>query len=134
MDIVEELVAERDIRVLVACYPQHADDNAFDAWVELFTADAVLDTGSVKATGHAELREWLVGVQADRPMRHLVSNVAITVDSPTTATGQMDLLLLGEKEGRWVVAATMRYADRYRKVDDNWLFAERVLEARLPPR
>ncbi|CAN5355470.1 hypothetical protein BH09ACT12_BH09ACT12_17370 [soil metagenome] len=134
MELIDELVAERDIRNLVASYAQLADDDSVVEWSELFAEDGVLDVGNAKPVGREALRDWLATVQRDRPMRHLVSNVAITVDSPTTASGQMDLLLLAGKDGRWIVSATMRYADRYRLVDGSWLFAERVLTPRMPPR
>jgi coniferyl-aldehyde dehydrogenase len=134
MELIDELVAERDIRRLVASYAQLADDAAVGDWSELFTAHGVLDTGNTRAVGREALRNWLVSVLAGRSMRHLVSNVAVTVDSPTTATGRMDLLLLGDHDGRWAVSATMRYADRYQLVDGSWLFAERVLTPRMPPR
>jgi hypothetical protein len=133
MELIDELVAERDIRALVASYAQLADDDAVEPWSELFAEDGFLDAGNARPVGRQALREWLVGVQADRPMRHLVCNVVISVDSSTTATGAMDLLLLAGKDGRWVVSATMRYADRYRLVDGSWLFAERVLTPRMPP-
>ena len=133
MELLEELVAERAIRELVARYAQLADDDAFDAWAELFSDSGALEAGGTRVTGRADLRRWLVDVQRDRPMRHLFTNVAITVDSPTTAHATMDLLLLGSREGRWAVSAAPRYADRFVKEHGRWLFLERRLDARIPP-
>lgn len=134
MDLLDELAAERDIRQLVGTYAQLTDAQDVDGWLELFAEDAAVELGGNRSVGAAELRTWLTGVLAQKAIRHLFSNATVTVDSPTTATGAMDLLLLADVEGRWAVAATMRYDDRYTKVGDAWLFAERVLTPMMPPR
>jgi hypothetical protein len=46
MDVVEELVAERDIRRMQALYPRYADDLDAQAFAELFTP-----TGRLLASG-----------------------------------------------------------------------------------
>ena len=130
--MLEELVAEREIRMLVARYAHLADDDAYDEWAELFSESGVLDAGGTRVTGRADLRQWLVDVQKDRSMRHLVTNVAITVDSSRTAHATMDLLLLRGREGRWAVSAAPRYDDRFGKEHGVWLFLERKLNARIP--
>jgi 3-phenylpropionate/cinnamic acid dioxygenase small subunit len=118
--------------MLVARYAHLADDDAYDEWAELFSESGVLDAGGTRVTGRADLRQWLVDVQKDRSMRHLVTNVAITVDSSTTAHATMDLLLLRGREGRWAVSAAPRYDGRFVKEHGVWLFLERKLNARIP--
>jgi len=133
LELLDKLVAERGIRSLVSRYAQHADDNDYDGWVALFADDASLDTGREQVTGVAGLRTWLHSVQSDNPMRHLVSDVDIAVESLTAAPGVMDLLLLAGSEGRWAVLGTMRYIDRYVRVDGEWRFSARAIELRRPP-
>jgi SnoaL-like domain len=51
---------------------------------------------------------------------------------PATAHGTMDLLLLRGREGRWTVAASARYHDRYVRDGATWRFAERIMELYSP--
>jgi hypothetical protein len=58
MDLFEELGTERDIRKLLALYPQLADNGgAAAAWAELFAEDGALVIGAKWIEGRAELRE-----------------------------------------------------------------------------
>lgn len=132
MDELAELRAEREIRFLLARYAHLADDNAVDDWADLFTENGSLVAAGTRTAGRDDLRAWLVGVQNGRPMRHLVVNSAITVDGAERAHGVSDLLLLGRRDGRWVVVAAPRYSDTFAKVEGRWLFAERILDAHDP--
>lgn len=132
MDLLEELLAEREIRKVLALYAHYADDNASDDWANLFAEDGVLVVGPQRIQGRETLRAWLAQVQADLKLRHLMVNQHITVESPTTARATMDMILLGADGGRWVVRSSPRYSDRLVKTADGWKFAERVLELRVP--
>lgn len=132
MDLLEELLAERDIRKVLALYPQYADDNACHDWANLFAEDGALVVGPQRIQGRETLRAWLAQVQSDLTLRHLMVNQHITVDSPTTARATMDMVLLGAEGGKWIVRSSPRYNDRLVKTADGWKFAERVLELRAP--
>ncbi|HEX8601124.1 MAG TPA: nuclear transport factor 2 family protein [Pseudoduganella sp.] len=133
MDLLEELAAERDIRKLLALYARLADDiGATAAWAELFAEHGALILGPQRIEGRAALQAWLAAAQAGPPMRHLMLNPVISVDSPDTATVTMDMALLRGADGQWVVHASPRYADRLVKTAQGWKFLERQLENRRP--
>jgi len=132
MDLLEELVAERDVRTLLARYTQLSDDAAYGERAALFSEGGVLETGETRVEGRGALQQWLGDVQRNRSMRHLMMNVAVTIDSPSTAHSVADLLLLRGREGRWAVASTFRYADRFVKEDGAWLIAHRQIDLRVP--
>ena len=43
MDEIQQLVAQNEIRNLVAQYAQHTDDTRLDEWTELFVEDARME-------------------------------------------------------------------------------------------
>ncbi len=119
------------IQDLAAEYCRAIDDRDLDAFVGCFTADGVLRhrDGVMRLDGQAALRDYYTtrfaqyGVTFHYPHAHV-----ITPDGPDTAHGWVsahaEMGLGGEG---WIAA--FRYADRYRKVDGRWLFAERELAA-----
>jgi hypothetical protein len=130
MDILEELIAERDIRKILAQYAQYADDNNVDGWVNLFAANGAMVTGPKRMEGHAALRNWITKVQGGPKMRHLMVNANITVESPTSASVVMDMGLLRADGPRWALASAPRYNDKLVKTDEGWKFLERILDHR----
>jgi 3-phenylpropionate/cinnamic acid dioxygenase small subunit len=132
VDILEELAAEREIRTLCARYAQLADDDAYEEWAALFAEDGVIDVEGTRVTGRSELRQWLADMQRAGSMRHLFTNVIVTIDSPTTARATMGMVLLRSREGRWAVFGSPRYEDRLVKEQGAWLFLERKLDLRIP--
>lgn len=64
--------------------------------------------------------------------RHLVVNPLIEIDSDGEASGSMDMLALRAGDSGWVVAATLRYADRYMRTEQGWKFAKRERRAMMP--
>ncbi|MES2258428.1 MAG: nuclear transport factor 2 family protein [Pseudomonadota bacterium] len=133
MDLLEELAAERDIRKLLAQYPQLADTvGAAAAWAELFAEDGALVIGPKRIEGRAALRAWMETAQSGPKMRHLMMNPLISVDSPDTATVTMDMALLRGEGEQWLLFASPRYTDRLVRTEGGWKFRERVLENRRP--
>jgi hypothetical protein len=127
-----ELSAREAIRETVASYAHYADSGSFAEYAALFATDGVLDIrGEEPLVGRDAIRAYLDGVGADlsaastsAPMiRHHVSNLTITVESPTAATGACYFLAVTEHG----VDHWGRYRDQYVPDRDRWLFAHRTV-------
>ncbi len=130
MDEIQQLLAENEIRNLVARYAQYTDDARIQEWTELFVEDARMEAGGQPMEGRPGLTEWITAVTSSMKLRHIMGGVTVTLDSATEAHGAADMVLLAAVEGSWIVAGAPRYVDRYVKTDDGWRFAERILEDR----
>ncbi|MGY2127215.1 nuclear transport factor 2 family protein [Blastococcus sp. SYSU DS0617] len=130
MDEIQQLLAENEIRTLVARYAQYTDDARIQEWTELFVEDARMEAGGQPMEGRPGLTEWITAVTSSMKLRHMMAGVTVTVDSATEAHGVADMILLAAVEGSWIIAGAPRYVDRYVKTDDGWRFAERILEDR----
>jgi hypothetical protein len=134
MASVEERLAQLEaveaIRRLKVRYAE-LNDEGFDpdALVALFTPEGVWDAGEFgRFVGRAAMRDyWVETGRITSFARHYITNHVVDVDpSGTTATGRCYLLGMSTREGRayWM---SVRYAERYRKVDGEWLFEEMTL-------
>lgn len=132
MEIIESLAAERHIRHLIARYAQWVDDPDAAALAALFADDGVLSLPAKQYAGPTEIEQWLLATLKAGKMRHLYMNPLIEVTSPVTASGSMDMLLLRASDAGWVLAATVRYTDRYVHTEQGWKFAERALQPMMP--
>ena len=130
MDEIQQLVAQNEIRALVAQYAQYTDDTRLDEWTALFVEDARMEAMGQQLEGRPALTEWITAVTSSMRLRHIMGAVTVTLDSATEAHGAADMVLLIAVEGSWVVAGAPRYVDRYVKTDAGWRFAERILEDR----
>jgi anthranilate 1,2-dioxygenase small subunit len=130
MDEIQQLVAENEIRNLVARYAHLVDDAQVDEWGELFPEDGRMEAFTIPLEGRAAIVEWINGVLSGPKLRHMIAGTHVVVDSATEAHGTVDTLLLAAVEGSWIVAGAPRYVDRYVKTAEGWRFAERILEDR----
>ena len=130
MDLLEELLAERNIRKALVQYVQFTDDINAEGWVNMFTPDGAVVCGAKRLQGHAELRDWITKMHSGRKMRHMMSNINITVESPTTASVTVDMSLLRADGTKWTLAALPRYTDKMVNTDNGWKFKERILDPR----
>ncbi len=126
------------IQYLKARYCDHCD-NGYDpdGIAELFTEDGVWDGGRTfgRREGREAIRRHFQGASERIAIaRHQVMNPMIDI-SPNgqEATGQWllfqpctDAGAAAEASGAVWLAAT--YRDRYRKIDEMWLFAESVID------
>jgi ketosteroid isomerase-like protein len=128
---VQELIAREEIRDLVAAYAQLADGGRFDALLELFADDAVLEPGELPAVvGRDALRAFFAGTGRDlaaattRPLiRHHVSNLRIALAGPDAATGACYFFVVTERgPDHWG-----RYRDRYARTGGRWRFQHRMV-------
>lgn len=130
MDEIQQLVAQNEIRNLVARYAHLVDDAQVQEWSELFVEDGRMEAWAMPLEGRPALVEWITGVLQGPKLRHIMGGTHVVVDSATEAHGTADMVLLAAVEGAWVVAGAPRYVDRYVKADGGWRFAERILEDR----
>jgi hypothetical protein len=130
MDEIQQLVAENEIRNLVARYAHLVDDAQVQEWSELFVEDGRMEAFTMPLEGRAALVEWINGVLSGPKLRHMITGTHVVVDSATEAHGTSDTLLLAAVEGSWIIAGAPRYQDRYVKTAGGWQFAERILEDR----
>ncbi len=139
MDPMERLQLDWALRRLCDDYVRHADKQDFDAFVTLFTDDAVFEVGGVERHGHDGIRQHF----ADRPpmvTRHVCTNLWFNPTAADTAEGEVYLTVyrcLGdhsETDGpipfdrpSWIG----EYLDKYAKTAEGWKFAERRLRIRF---
>lgn len=133
---LERLLAESDIRKLIAQYVHNVDDGKIAANAELL-ADARFQVADTVVTGRdAVARFFNSSVQhhADGTPRtwHDVSNTILAFESATTASAVSYFTVHQELPGLALQPiVTGRYADTFVRRDDAWRFASRRVEPRL---
>jgi ketosteroid isomerase-like protein len=122
MSDLERLVAEADIRQLVARYAVALDRRDLETLVALFVPDVRAGQGT---RGHAALRE---GFDSQlRTVGMTVLNVGthqIDLTGPDDATGHVYCKAEIQDGDRWIHQA-IRYDDTYCRVDGDWRFVRR---------
>lgn len=136
---MEQLISGEDrmaIQELNQRYAIHIDLHEIDEWVRLFTQDAVFDErefGSPLSIGHDEIRAYgqtlveTVQYALHHMTTHVVSGLAAT-SARGIAFSIVEYLLKDGFRARTQVV----YEDRYEKIDNRWLIAERVLKQTVP--
>ena len=131
--IEERLQTLEDIEAIKRLKVRYAElcDAGFDAdgLVSLFTPDGVWDAGEFgRFRGPDEMRAyWRETARVTDFALHYMANHVVDVDpAGSEATGRCYLLGTATRDGQayWMA---VRYAERYRKVDGRWLFAEMKL-------
>ena len=116
-------------------YARAIDFRDYDAFLELFTDDAVLDAGR-RLDGLGAIRASLRRRPDELRSRHVISNVFIDVLSPEEARGISYLTLYRHHGAASLTpqpvplagpAAVGHYEDRFRRTARGWLFSARRL-------
>lgn len=125
-----ELAARESIRDLVARYNANGDAGRFEAMLELFAEDAVMELETGVHRGRAAIRAMLeqvasaTGAGADaraRFIRHFTATHQIDLLGPDAAKGRSYYVVFTERgPDHWG-----RYVDDYRCVDGRWRFGHR---------
>jgi ketosteroid isomerase-like protein len=127
---------QRACEALSIAYARAVDFRDQDTFVELFTEDGELDTGSL-LKGRAAIREALSRRPDELRSRHVISNVFIDVLSDTEARGIAYLTLyrhVGPESLKGAPApldgpaAVGHYEDRFQKTAEGWKFKRRKLQ------
>lgn len=135
MDQLHREAIERECAALSISYARAIDFRDYEAFLELFTEEATLDTGRT-LDGRDAIRASLRHRRDELRSRHVMTNVFIDVISDTQARGIAYLTLY-----RHVGAASLRpgpaplagpaavghYEDRFVKTHTGWRFASRRL-------
>lgn len=81
----QRTIQERCKRLMVD-YARHVDFGDYERFVDLFTDDAVLDLG-FKMQGKEKIRLSMSKRSAQLRSRHVLSNLAVDIESQNTASG-----------------------------------------------
>ena len=117
-------------------YARHVDFGEYDAFVELFTDDAVLNLG-FKLEGKEAIKQSMTKRSPELRSRHVMTNIHIEVLSETEAKGISYLTLYRHQGPESLEAAPVEfrtpaavghYADQYHKTDAGWRIANRRIE------
>jgi len=126
------------IRELVEAYAHCADRRDAKGQMSLFTGDShfvvYMNANDLKPSQELHSRDALAPVFADlnkyAATMHFIGQITILTLTSDRGTGEAyclahHLTIRGEK--RQLMIAALRYYDTFVKVDDAWLFAERLL-------
>lgn len=133
---IDRLVAESEVRRLLATYAQNLDYGLVDANADLL-AHARFKVGDVIVEGRDAIARFLrTNLQHhvdDRPRTwHSVSNVIVEVESETAASSICYFTVHQELPGLPLQPiVTGRYIDRFERHDGTWRFVLREVEGRL---
>jgi uncharacterized protein (TIGR02246 family) len=123
---------ELAVRNLVARVAQYADGPDVDAYVALFTPDAVWDMPGAPRRGHGEIRAGSEERRAAGTIgpgsntRHVVSTTAVTVDGDNaTADSVWQFFLDTATAPRLQLMGT--YHDEMVRAGDEWKLAHRTI-------
>ena len=126
------------IQELVVTYARCADRRDAAGQMSLFTLDThfvvYMDARNPVPSQEFHSREALAPVFADltqyETTTHFIGQSTVTALSASRATGETYCLahhVTNKGEKRHLMVASLRYHDTFAKVDDVWLFAERLL-------
>ena len=139
MDEIGLLLAEREILRALHEYAHAMDYGHEDAWVGVFTDDAVFDVVEVvggrrvhREEGRGDLARYVAGYPKPPHFRkHLVVDPIIDVDADgegAKVAAYWLLLQRHDDNGQPVVVAFGHYDDRWVKRDGRWRIAHRYAE------
>ena len=133
---IDRLVAESEVRRLLATYAQNLDYGLIDSNADLL-AHARFKVGDVTVEGHDAIAHFLrtnLQYHVDDTPRtwHSVSNVVVEVESETAASSICYFTVHQELPGLPLQPiVTGRYLDSFERHDGTWRFALREVEGRL---
>ena len=128
---IERIESRHQIAELVGNYARACDEHDVDALAAIFTEDGMIDSPSnlLSASGRKGIRETFMRRYKIRgPSYHWTHDHKVAFDE--TDDDHAIGLVLGHAEtcpDKIASIAAMRYADDYRRIGGQWLFARRTL-------
>lgn len=119
---LDRIESQLEIGQLPIRYATAVDERDMDAWVGLFVPDV---RAGRFGTGRKALKEFITPqVKQFYRSIHFIMGHRLVLDDRDTAHGHVYCRAEHEVGDRWVVMG-IRYDDRYRRVDGEWLFSSR---------
>lgn len=139
MDLLTRIAAERDCERLVIEYANRLDAYDHDGFLALWAEGAELVMLGTAHSGLPAIRRWLEGREAGMICRHLVTNIAVRLEGPDSATGTCYTLAFRAGQALEAPPGAMglptflvHYHDRFaRDSVQGWRFARREVVADL---
>jgi len=133
MDTLSRIEAERACERLVMRYALAVNEWDLDAFVSLFTPDAIWQRPNVPALrGHEEIRSFMSGQPSGRTLRHVNGLCMVTVNDDGETAGAISQTTVYDTAGHMAVPApfsgpdmVVEYRDRLVRIEGDWLFAQR---------
>lgn len=128
---LDRLVAEAEIRNVVARLAHLADDGDLAEYLDLFTEDATWESATDRRAGREDLLAGARQRRADgiqgpgSDTRHVNTTLWVRIDGPDTATAESYFLFLADASTAPRVRLTGRYEDTFRRTPDGWKLASR---------
>lgn len=124
-----------DIEDTIYQYAWGYDDDDLDLLAAAFAVDGVLDHAIDGSTvrGRAEIRAWMdtkreIFRRAGEQPRHMLANVVVEQISAGEASARCYMtMMVTRSDGTVYAHHAGRYLDRLVRVEDRWLFAERLI-------
>ena len=129
---------------LISLYGHTIDSGEIDAWIDLFTPDAVYTLPTRVLEGRDAIRDWIDGMVALRDptiqARHHTTNTILVADSADRALGRSMLIMTAQPRspaGEEVIPAQAKesqrarltltglYGDVFTRTPDGWRFQSR---------
>lgn len=136
IDAVDEAACAR----LCVDFANHIDARRYDAWLDLFTEDGVLDRMGTRISGRTELAGFLKARPTTVETRHLCTNIRVEMATADEASGFCYALFFQGTPGEPGQPATLagapsvvEYHDRYRRTPQGWRIQERCIRMALKP-
>src|SRR6187200_423229 len=113
------------VQDLFAQYAHRIDRRDFDAFGELFTADADYALATNRRQGREAIKEFLRGVMTSPGGAHIITNVSVAANVDDTCAAVADYLLTRrpEPEAPFAVIGVGKYDATVVLRDDAWRFA-----------
>jgi hypothetical protein len=119
------------LRMLVRRYAEIVDTRAFDAFDEVFTMEAVLETGNGRRVGLDEIRTAMQGLHRYEATDHQVGASTFAIDGDR-ATGTVECEAhhwsTNDSGHRADRVMTITYHDRYEQTTAGWRLTHRRLD------
>ncbi len=115
---------------MLARYCQRCDDGDWEAFAELFAADARFVVMGRTSEGRAAIRAFLEGsMPPERRGKHLIAQSDVEVDaSGDTAFAVTDFTFVAKVDGGYAITSAGRYHDDLRRdAGGEWRFARREI-------
>lgn len=127
MSQLEDRAAIHDLFTRYCCA---LDNGEVDTVVDCFTSDAVLKSPVIDIVGHDEIRAFAGRFAAQRAsgtqFRHMVTNVAVTIDGDRASATAYLLVLISENDSHRTLPPG-RYECDLAKEGGRWLFSRRTV-------